>query len=349
MFHPPRCPNARCPEHQPSDRSFFVRKGVYRARCRKEPVPRFRCRTCGRGFSRQTFRADYRDHRPELNERVFQSLASGVGLRQTARNVGLSLSSTVRKFRKIARHASRLNRNLRADLPSWAGLMFDEFETYETRRNSRPLTVPFLIEPASRFVLWARAATIRPHGRMSEARRRAIFDDELRFGPRKDTSRRAILRAFESARALTVRCSVVRLATDEKTVYPALAREAFGSRLVHRRTSSRILRGTWNPLFAINNMEAIARDLLGRLRRNSWLVSKKRRRLDLGMQIWIAYHNFVRRRVNADPRTPAQTLGFVDRRMRIREVLAWRQDWGARSVHPLSKRGESIAERMGRL
>jgi transposase-like protein len=53
-------------------------------------VPRFRCRTCRKGFSRQTFRADYRDHRPSLNDPLFRLIASGIGLRQAARNLALS-------------------------------------------------------------------------------------------------------------------------------------------------------------------------------------------------------------------------------------------------------------------
>jgi len=62
---------------------------------------------------RQTFRMDYRDHRPDLNALLCQSLVSGVGLRQTSRNLRLSLRCTELKFRKIARHLRRLNLNLR--------------------------------------------------------------------------------------------------------------------------------------------------------------------------------------------------------------------------------------------
>ena len=80
-----------------------MRKGSYRAKCRPHPIPRFECRACGRTFSRQTFRMDYRDHRPDLNARLLQLLASGIGLRQSSRNLGLSLRCTELKFRKLAR------------------------------------------------------------------------------------------------------------------------------------------------------------------------------------------------------------------------------------------------------
>jgi hypothetical protein len=77
------------------------------------------------------------------------------------------------------------------------------------------------------------------------------------------------------------------------------------------------------------------RDLSGRLRRRSWLVTKRRRYLDLGLQLAMAYRNLVRRRFNRDKESPAQRAGFMKRRLVPGEVLGWRQDWGAGlSIHP---------------
>ena len=80
----------------------------------------------------------------------------------------------------------------------------------------------------------------------------------------------------------------------------------------------------------------MARDLMGRLRRESWLVSKARRYLDLSLQIFMTYRNLVRRRFNYDETSPAQELGFASRRLTETEVLGWRQDWGKRSPAPLA-------------
>jgi transposase-like protein len=343
MFQPPRCPNRRCAQHRRPTARFFVKRGSYHPLCRPHPVPRFRCRTCGKGFSRQTFRADYRDHRPDLNRRLFLSLATGLGLRQTARNLGLSRRCTELKFRKLARHLRRLNLNLRGPLKA-PDLQFDELETYEGRRNTRPLSLPILIERESRFVIWAESAPIRPSGRMSEARMRAILEDELRYGRRRDLSGRSVLRTLRRGADLCPAGEPVRLSTDEKTTYPKAARRALGPRRVrHQRTSSELVRTTWNPLFPINHTEAMLRDLQGRLRRESWLVSKKRRYLDLALQLWMAYRNYVRRRFNFDKESPAQRLGFVPRRLRPGELLSWRQDWGRSSIHPLARNGASVA------
>jgi hypothetical protein len=141
----------------------------------------------------------------------------------------------------------------------------------------------------------------------------------------------------------------VRLESDEKSSYPRLAREVFSRRrLVHRRTNSKVVRNTSNPLFPINHEEALARDLVGRLRRDSWLVSKKRRYLDLALQLHTAFRNLVRRRFNHDQESPAQLLGFAPRRLKAEELLSWRQEWGWRSVHPLSRSGASVGSWLAR-
>jgi len=345
MFDPPRCPNPACTQHASPRARFFVRNGHYPAKCRAHPVQRFVCKACGRSFSRQTFRQDYRDHKPHLNAELFSLLTSGVGLRQSSRLLGLSLRCTELKFRKIARHARELNRNLRGDLPREVRLQLDELETYEGRRNTRPVTLAVLIERPSRFMVGAESAPIPPSGKMSESRLEAIREDEKRFGKRRNESRRAVRAALREGARMAQHSSCIVLETDEKSTYPSLAREAFGcERLVHERTNSKLARGTWNPLFPINHSEAMARDLVGRLRRDSWLVSKLRRYLDLGMELYMAYRNYVRRRFNWDEQSPAQVLGFVERRMTPTELLSWRQDWGSRSIHPLARRNESVAE-----
>ena len=338
MFHPPCCPNSRCSQHRRPAARFYLRKGFYHPLCRAHPVPRFRCRVCGRGFSRQTFRADYRDHKPHLNAPLFLALATGIGLRQSARNLNLSLRCTELKFRKIARHLRRLNLNLRGPLPSGSQLQFDEIETYEGRRNTRPLSLPILIEREHRFVIWAEAAPIRPRGKMSKKRYAALMADEARFGRRKDLSHRSVVRTLRRGADVTAHMHAVEFFSDEKVTYPKAARAAFaGRRIAHHRTNSKLARMTWNPLFAINHTEAMLRDLLGRTRRDSWLVSKQRRYLDLGVQLWMAYRNYVRKRFNYDYESPAQMLGFVPRRMTCSELLSWRQDYGRQSIHPLSR------------
>ncbi|MGH7555278.1 MAG: hypothetical protein ACREMQ_19925 [Longimicrobiales bacterium] len=286
---------------------------------------------------------DYRDHRPDLNPKLVELLASGVGLRQSSRLLGLSRRCLELKARKLGRHVRRLHLNLQGQLPTGSALQLDELETFEGMRTLRPLTVPLVIEKSSRYIVWAEAAPIPArHRRTRHGRKRS---EELgRFGRRRDGSRRACQRTLGRAAALTGDLGFLAIETDEKRSYPALIRQVFGSerRIVHGKTKSTRQRDVSNPLFAINQTEALARDLMGRLRRQSWLVSKKRRYLDLGLALFMAWRNLVRRRFNHDERSPAQVLGFVSRRMSEEELCSWRQDWGRRSIHPTAWNAESI-------
>ncbi len=339
MFQPPRCPYVRCRAHSNPSRHFYRSKGSYQPKCRPHPIPRFTCKHCERSFSRQTFRADYRDHYPHLNARLYELLCSGMGFRQSARLLGLSTEGVQLKFRKIARHLWRVHRNLTNSFPDGVEFQLDEMETFEGRRNTRPLTLPILIESHSMFIVSAECASIRPSGRMSKARRKAIEEEEKRFGRRKDESRRAIGRVLAVAARHCGLAQRVRLRTDEKKAYPPLARAIFGSeRLVHRQFSSKLPRDTTNPLFRINLTNAMARDLNGRLRRRSWLVTKLGRYLNAQLAFFITYRNYVRYRFNKDDETPAEMLGFVDRPMRKEQLLSWRQSWGRKSIHPLCRR-----------
>src|SRR5688572_17825572 len=347
MFTPPRCPYRHCAYHDaPGDgTAWFVRHGFYKPLCRSHPVPRFLCRGCKRSFSRQTFRMDRYDHRPDLNAPLFELLASGVGLRQSSRLLGLSLRCLELKFRKIARHLRRLHLNLQEQLPAGSLFQFDELETFEGMRTLRPLTVPVLIEKGSRYIVWAESAPIPArHRRTRHGRQRS--EEIQRRGRRHDGSRRACRRTLGRGAALIQDHKWVGIETDQKRTYPALVKEVLGKgrEVAHAQTNSTRTRDVSNPLFAINQTEAIARDLMGRLRRQSWLASKKRRYLDLGLAMFMTWRNLVRRRFNHDERSPAEVLGFTPRRMREEELCSWRQDWGRRSIHPLSWNAESIAE-----
>ena len=139
-FVPPRCPNQACENHLLPAARFFVRRGFFTSDCRTNLVPRFRCKACRLGFSQQTFRSDYRDRRPEVNERVFRLLVSGVGLRQTGRLVDLNVRAVQRKLVKFGRTLGLLHENLSRELPKDRTFLLDEEETrrhaYSAESNS---------------------------------------------------------------------------------------------------------------------------------------------------------------------------------------------------------------------
>lgn len=336
QFTPPRCPQRDCSQHIAPAPKFYALHGSYHPQCRRAPVPRFRCRVCGRTFSRQTFRHDYCDRRPECNAPLFELLVSGSGLRQAARVLQLDVHAVQRKFHKIARTCRWLHRNFAARLPPDRTYLLDEEETYE-KASIRPLTMPVLIDRDSYLVVATAVGPIRRLSSPGTRRRRLQDDGESRTGPRRDRSRRCVRAVMRRLRGSTA--GRIELLSDEKVSYGQLGREVFGTDFCHSTTLSTLARGTFNPLFPINLTLAMTRDNCGRLRRRSWLVTEKRRCLQFHLHLFTAYRNYVRRRHNYDQpnETPGFLLGFVPRALRVREVLRWRQDWGEASIHPISR------------
>lgn len=338
-FIPPRCPNLVCEEHTRPSAGFYRRAGRYFPRCRPDGVQRFRCNSCRRGFSRQTFRHDYRDRRPHDNAPLFLLLVSGVGLRQCGRLLDMDVHAVQRKLGKMAATLAGLHGNLCQSLPAGRSWLLDEEETYEGA-SIRPLTMPVLIEKQTWFVVATAVGSIRRLARAGSARRQRQ-DQEERRRPRPDQSN-ACVRTVLQALARRVPSGDLVLHTDQKRSYATIAASVFGDRLRHVTTAGTLVRDTHNPLFPINTTLAMSRDNCGRLRRRSWLVTKQARRLQDQMSIFLVYRNYVRRRFNRDKevQTPARLLGLLPRHLRRHEVLAWRQDWGDRSIHPMSFDGD---------
>ena len=344
VFIPPRCPYPLCTQHKAPEAQFFLFHGHYPTKCRGR-VPRFRCRSCLRTFSRQTLRHDYYDKKPDLNAEVFDRLIASGGLRETAFRVHMTRNNLEAKARKIARTLGLLHENMLENFPLDSRFQLDEMVSFEANRRTRPLTVPVLIESGSYFIVGAECAPIRPSGRMTPERRLAIDRDEKRFGKRVDLSRPCLRGLLHGLARHLQSHPTVHLRTDKKEAYRRLAREAFGAkRLVHESFSSKIRRNPRNPLFRINLTNAMSRDYNGRLRRRTWLCSKEGKYLRLQLRLMIVFRNYIRPRTRQERATPSMCLGFTGQRLDFHNCLSWRQDWAELSVRPDQNATRSYAE-----
>jgi hypothetical protein len=302
-------------------------------------VPRYRCKVCRKGFSYQTFRGDYCDRRPDANDKVFLDLASGIGLRQCGRRVGLSARGVQWKFRKMARLQGELNRNLIFRLPPDRTYLLDEMESFVLSSICR-VTMPVLIDRDSMLVVATDVASIRRKQKQGSRRQRWLDQHEQQHGKRRDQSRTCVRGVLQRWQSL-LGGERATLLTDLKGAYATLVRELFGERVEHQRFSGKLPRTVLNPLFRINLTDAMLRDNLGRLRRRSWLHSKLESCLRLHLELFGSYRNWVRKRTNRDEDgvTPGVVLGLIDRQLTPQQVVAWRQDWGELSIHPASVTG----------
>ncbi|MCI0372753.1 MAG: hypothetical protein L0214_15580, partial [candidate division NC10 bacterium] len=329
-FDPERCPWRSCPRHANPTPRFFVRYGSYRSRSSSFRIPRFRCRTCRRTFSSQTFQLEYRLRKPWVDGWLLRDFVSGVSLRQSARTLGLSLSTVEARFVRFGLHCLDARENVLADWKPRGNYQFDEIETFEQHRTLMPLTAGLLVSGSTGFLVDTAVGRMRSRASGSEESRKRRDAFEEREGRRPNESR-AVVRACLGRLG---EGGPWELVTDRKPLYGRVVKELLARRSVsgvHWTVSGRGSKGRKSPLFGVNHMAAKVRYGASRLIRRSWCASKKRERLRMHLAIYWMWHNAWRWKTNKVRRTPGMEEGLWSRRLSLREILGYRQDWGALS------------------
>lgn len=328
-FRPPRCPLRGCPSFNRNAPFLWQRKGFYRRKCDGLAVQRFQCLTCRLGFSTQTFRVDYRLHKPTLHFALFDAFVSKVTQRQAARTLECTRKTVRQRLLLLSRqsqdfHAEVLKRERRkGGLPG--DYQLDELETFEHSRRLAPVTMPVLIEQHTFFVVHATVGALPARGNLRPRDVAKKLEREKLNGPRLSESRAAVERCFQVLGECVDRARHLVVATDKKTTYPGLLAARLPGTYTHARHDSTAERTRHNPLFPINHILGMLRDGPSRLVRRSWAASKERRWLELHVWIWIAYRNYIRGITNKSRwMTSAEVLGVVTRRFTKRSFFEWR-------------------------
>jgi len=329
-FTPPRCPVPHCPSTAPGGPRFsFCSQGSYRRKCDGRTVPRFGCGVCKRSFSVQTFRFNYRLHRPELMAPLFDAFVSKTTQRQAARTI-LCRRDTVRRYLlRFAEHSRDFHSAVLDRAAERGGIkghfQLDELETFEQNRRLKPVTMPVLIESEMRFALHGETAPLPPRGGLHGRTLEKKLELEGKGLVRTSGSREAVKQCFAVLARVASKEGKVDVTTDMKSSYATVLEETMPGRYVHTTCSSRVERSTSNPLFAINHTLAMLRDGLSRLVRRSWGASKDRAWLAHHLWIWIAYRNYIRGFTNRKSReTSGQLVGVVARRFTKSNFFEWR-------------------------
>jgi len=328
-YTPPRCPYPACSAH--TSRPFrYTRWGTFHRRCDGRDVTRYRCLECSRTFSTQTFRLDWRLHRPRLHLDLWGHIISKVTHRQAARMLGCTRKSIAHRLDLLGEHCREFHARKLEQLARSRGLsgrfQLDELETYEHNRRLQPLTVPVLIQRSSYFVVDLAVAALPCRGRLSERNRAKKAEREERYGKRRSGSRRAVEACLGTLRDLHRPHTKLELETDRKHEYVGSIERVLGPGTPHARTSSKDRRDYRNPLFPINHTLAMLRDGVSRLVRRTWAASKQMQRLGRHLWIWVCWRNYVRGVTNsARHTTPGMIVGTAEKPVRKDELLRLRK------------------------
>lgn len=309
-------------------------------------MPRFRCRSCGRSFSRQSFGTSYYLKRPELLLPVAAGLVAGSAHRQVARSLGCAGSTVTRLSARLGRHALLLHAlALRALTGRLAEpLAADHFETFEFSQDF-PFGVLTLVGRDSWFVYGLDPARHARGGRVTPAQ-------VARLAGRPKVSTRGGYRgSFRRGLDLVLPLApgLLEVACDGNESYVRALRAHPRRHRVRLEVHPNPVRG---PKGSPRSPEALARDRtmypvdqLHALLRHSRADHKREtiafgRRLNAILErlhLAMCWRNFIKGRSERrpDPDSPAMRIGLSDRPWTWRRVLSRRLFPGRLPLSPV--------------
>lgn len=303
MFKPPFCPYKTCRLHAGPQMGRWWRKaGIHHTRC-FGPVCRFRCRTCGRTFSSQTFSVDFFAKRKIDYGRLEELNASSVGVRALSVILGCSPGSVLNRFDRLARQALACHSRLRPRARASEDVCIDGFVSFD-RSQYFPNNITIAITAESRYVLSCTHATLRRSGRLrpSQKRRRDELYRNISFEPKSlERSFRELLDVLERERP-PLRDRPLIVITDEKHEYGRAFRghrlfrhQDEEHRAVHLRVNSRLPRIRQNPLFPSNYLDREIRKDQAAHRRETTCFSRSAANSMSRLTCYVSWHNYAKR------------------------------------------------------
>lgn len=101
MPKPTKCSNPDCQYHENAPKNFCVKCGYFKTKWNYQPVPRYRCKACGKKLSSHTERDTNGQHRPDLNAKIEQMHQMGISERKIAAILGCDRKTVARKIGEL--------------------------------------------------------------------------------------------------------------------------------------------------------------------------------------------------------------------------------------------------------
>jgi len=316
---PPHCPNSACVFHKRGNGIWsYCRAGFYVRPGDGRRVQRFRCDTCRRYFSTQTFSASYWLRRPDLLRPVFWRLVGCSGFRQIAREFGVSPETVGRLSARLGRHCLLY---FQRERPRTIGepVALDSFQSFEYSQD-HPTLFHFVTGKSSHFTYGFTDTELRRGGRMTRAQRRRrdrIARELGRPDPRSTEKEvEAVLRIVApSAQPLVVH-------SDEHPSYPRALRSVTHLQVIHRTISSRAARTALNPLFPVNLLDLLIRHSGANHKRETIAFSKRRQGACDRHWIFLVWRNWIKSFSEKErDGSPAMRLGIAREHRTFDQVI----------------------------
>lgn len=331
-FRPPHCPWPECADHLTRGRYRATFKGSYRrTRDPQRTIPRFRCPTCRRTFSREAFATSYYLKRPELLLPVANLLVSGCAHRQIARHLGCAPSTVTRLSVRLGRHAHRFHEvSVACVAPIREPVVLDHFETFVRSQQER-LGIATPVGQDSWFVYGLHGAGyLRRQGRSRRKRALKRESSPVLPGAVLDST----LKTLENL--LRHSPDGLDLVSDDHPAYRAAVRRLTGHRPIRHTIypnpdrspghDSTRARARDRAMFAVDLLHKLLRHSQAHHRRETIAFGRKRASVIGRVALFAVWRNMIKLVTERRPTrlTPAMRLGLTSRPWTWAEVFAER-------------------------
>ncbi len=297
---PPFCPNRACKHHvMPQSAAWWRPAGVYDT-VAFGTVRRFKCLSCGRGFSVQTFRLDYYAKKVVDYGKIHHAHSESMSLRGMSRHFLLSSGSVQNRLERIGRQMLGMHSILRLCLPRTEDICIDGFQSFDLSQY-HPNNYTMSMTRDSRYALGSTHASLRRAGRMTTEQRelRARIDAVHSYEKKAiERSFRELLDQLDREYRHNGRQTLIIISDEHKSYARAFhkhclfTRQSPEFRCVHHAVNSTLPRTFANPLFASNYIDREIRKDQAAHRRETACHCRNAANGVLRMWAYLGRHNY---------------------------------------------------------
>jgi hypothetical protein len=189
------CPNSKCKWHLAAPEEQWYSSAGHHDTLAFGRVPRFKCHSCGKTFSTQTFSIDYWAKRTLDYPAFLLQQSSSESIRALSRSFRVSCGTILNKVDRLSRQALALHARVRKLARKGEAVCVDGFVSFDVSQFF-PNEITLSITSSSRFALELVHATRKRSGTMTnnqKARASSLNEERLlvRFGKHSIRSRRS--------------------------------------------------------------------------------------------------------------------------------------------------------------
>ena len=284
------CPNSKCLSRvQTNSGSNFVLNGFYSRPSDGRKIQRFRCKFCGKNYSKATFHPAYRQNKRRVNYKLKKLLCSGVSQRRCAFHLNINKVTVARKLRFLAAQAKISHQKFLKRRRKFTNIQFDDLITIE-HTKCKPLSVSLAVEANTRIIIGLEVSSMPANGNLAHFSR-------LKYGPRKDERQQGLDKLFrEFGKKVSPKAQ---FSSDEHPFYPRVVKKYFPDSDHKRFKGGRgcitgqgeLKKLKFDPLFDLNHTCAMLRANINRLFRRTWCTTKDPQRLHDHLMLYVNFHN----------------------------------------------------------